>query len=265
MRCVTWNVNSLKARQERVEAWLAANAPDVCCLQETKCADAAFPAAAFSSLGYESVHHGNGRWNGVAILSRVGLADEQAGFFDDAAGSVEECRIVAATCAGVRVVCVYVPNGRTVGSEHYAAKLAWLARLREELGRIRGESVVCGDFNIAPADADVFDPAAFIGATHVTADERAALGAILERGFVDSLRHLHPAGPGPFTWWDYRAGAFHKGQGMRIDLALCTPGIATRLTGAWVDRDARKKGSLDSSPSDHAPLVIEWDSDGAAH
>lgn len=258
MRLVTWNVNSLKARQERVEAWLEDNEPDVCCLQETKCADTAFPAAAFAALGYESAHHGNGRWNGVAILSRVGLDDVHAGFADEDAASVTECRILAATCGGVRVLSVYVPNGRAVGSEHYDFKLSWLARLRAEIARVEGELVVCGDFNVAPSDADVFDPAAFVGMTHVTPAERAALGALLDDGLVDAMRRLQPEGPGPFTWWDYRGGAFHKGEGMRIDLALCSRGIAGRLTGAFVDREARKKGAFDSSPSDHAPLVVEW-------
>lgn len=261
MRLVTWNVNSLKARQARVEAWLAEHAPDVCCLQETKCSDAAFPADAFAALGYSSAHHGNGRWNGVAILSRVGLEDARAGFFDDEAGSIEECRILAATCAGVRVLSVYVPNGRVVDSEHYAAKLVWLGRLRTELARVAGEHVVCGDFNVAPGDADVFDPAAFVGSTHVTAAERAALQDLLDDGLVDALRRVHPEGTGPFTWWDYRAGAFHKGQGMRIDLALCSAGIASRLTGVFVDREARKKGAFDAAPSDHAPLVVDWADD----
>lgn len=261
MRLVTWNVNSLKARQDRVEGLLATLQPDVLCLQETKISDAAFPDMAFQALGYTSAHHGNGRWNGVAILSKSDLEGEQAGFFDDAPGSVEECRYLSATCGGVRVASVYVPNGRAVASEHYEAKLAWLGRLRRELDvgfAPDREAVVCGDFNIAPTDEDVFDPAAFVGATHVTPAEREALGSLVGWGLVDALRRVHPDGRGPFTWWDYRAGAFHKGEGMRIDLALCTSPVADRLTEVRVDRDARKKGPYESSPSDHAPLILEW-------
>ncbi|MDA8287325.1 MAG: exodeoxyribonuclease III [Actinomycetota bacterium] len=261
MRLVTWNINSLNARQARVEALLGELQPDICCLQETKIADRSFPAMAFEALGYESAHHGNGRWNGVAILSRVGLSEARAGFVDDEADSIEECRLLQANCGGTRVMCVYVPNGRSVDSEHYAAKLTWLARLRDELGRTCDPTtplVVCGDFNIAPGDDDVFDPAAFVGATHVTPQERAALGDLLAWGLVDAQRHVVPCGPGPFTWWDYRAGAFHKGEGMRIDLALCTRPVAEHLIEVRVEREARKKGTFDVAPSDHAPLVLDW-------
>ncbi|MCU1490691.1 MAG: exodeoxyribonuclease [Acidimicrobiaceae bacterium] len=261
MRLATWNINSLKARQSRVEAWLAATSPDVLCLQETKLADAVFPTAAFAALGYESAHHGNGRWNGVAILSRVGLADARAGFRDDEPGSEEQGRILSADCGGTRVISVYVPNGRVVGSEHFEAKLVWLHRLRAELEatcRPQDAVVVSGDFNVAPQDRDVFDIARFDGATHVTPAERSALVAVMDWGLVDVVRQTHPEGPGPFSWWDYRAGAFHKGEGMRIDLALCSTSIAAEVTSAEVDREARKKGALETPPSDHAPVIIEW-------
>lgn len=265
MRLATWNVNSLKARLERVTAWLVATETDVLCLQETKLADDAFPAESFAELGYASAHHGNGRWNGVAIVSRVGLEHPRPGFSGELAEAVEQCRVLAARCGGVEVVSVYVPNGRSVGSEHYLAKLAWLERLRGDLEPLcagGGDVVVCGDFNIAPDDRDVFDPAAFVGATHVTDKERDALGRLLECGLVDVVRQLHPDGPGPFTWWDYRAGAFHKGEGMRIDLALCSTALAGRVRSAEVDREARKRSTGEGAPSDHAPLVIDLDEPG---
>lgn len=260
LRLATWNVNSLKARLERVTAWLAEASPDVLCLQETKMADADFPAAAFAELGYASAHHGNGRWNGVAVLSRVGLEHVRPGFAGQPAEEVAECRVLAARCAGIEVLSVYVPNGRAVGSEHYAAKLEWLERLRGDLEALcagDGEVAVCGDFNVAPEDRDVFDPAAFVGATHVTPAEREALGRVLACGLVDVARALHPEGPGPFTWWDYRAGAFHKGEGMRIDLVLCTAGLAARARRAEVDREARKRSTGAGAPSDHAPVVVD--------
>jgi len=262
MRLATWNVNSLKARLSRVEAWLASSSPDVLCLQETKSTDAAFPAGRFATLGYESVHHGNGRWNGVAILSRVGLESPRPAFHGEDPAAVTECRIVAATCAGARVVSVYVPNGRVVDSEFYVAKLEWLARLRAELDATcaPGAAVaVCGDFNVAPADLDVFDPAQFAGATHVTGRERDALAVVLRWGLRDVVRELSPDGPGPFSWWDYRGGAFHKGEGMRIDLALLSAPLASRVTSAYVDREERKKGTSGEVPSDHAPVVVDID------
>jgi exodeoxyribonuclease-3 len=253
MRLVTWNVNSLTARLPRVVPWIEENAPDVICLQETKQADPAFPTQAFADLGYESAHHGDGRWNGVAILSRVGLLDPVGGL-----GSAEDeqgTRVVAATCDGVRVLSVYVPNGRSLDSEHYAGKLAWLARLRSYLGEHAdptGAVAVCGDFNVAPTDADVWDPAQFIGATHVSEPERAALQDLLAWGLEDAFARLHPEG-GVFSWWDYRAGDFHEGRGMRIDLVLLSRSLATRTTSAVIDRDARKG----KKPSDHAPVVVD--------
>lgn len=257
MRLVTWNVNSLGARLPYVLEWMAANEPDVVCLQETKLADDAFPGSAFADLGYETAHHGEGRWNGVAIASRVGLADPSRGFAaeEDAHG----CRLIAATCGGARVHSVYVPNGRSVDSEHYVAKLAWLARLRQYLGdtyRPDQAVAVCGDFNVAPRDVDLWDPSAFVGATHVSVPERQALDAICAWGLEDVFGRLHPDG-GVYSWWDYRAGDFHKGHGMRIDLVLLTPPLAAACHAARVDRDARKKSPAGHKPSDHAPVVVE--------
>lgn len=258
MRLVTWNVNSLSARLPLVVEWMEANGPDVLCLQETKQADDAFPEAAFADLGYCSAHHGDGRWNGVAVISRVGLDDPEPGLRseeDDAQG----CRMLAATCGGVRVHSVYVPNGRSVDSEFYRAKLTWLARLRAYLAETcspQDPVVVCGDFNVAPTDADVWDPAHFVGATHVTGPERAALGSVLDWGLVDVFGRLHPNG-GIFSWWDYRAGDFHKGHGMRIDLVLLSDTLADRCSRAEVDREARKKSPAGNKPSDHAPVVVD--------
>jgi exodeoxyribonuclease-3 len=255
MRLATWNVNSLTARLPRVEEWIEANQPDVLCLQETKQADAAFPSAFFAGLGYDAVHHGDGRWNGVAILSRVGLEDPSAGFGSEEDG--QGTRLVAATCGGVRVHSVYVPNGRTVDSEHYQGKLAWLARLGRYLADHydpAGRVALCGDFNVAPDDRDVWDPAAFVGATHVSPEERAALQALLDWGLVDVYRAEHPDG-GVFSWWDYRAGDFHQGRGMRIDLVLLSAQLAARAVDSRIDRDARKG----KKPSDHAPVVVDID------
>jgi exodeoxyribonuclease-3 len=261
MRIATWNVNSLRARLERVEAWLTAAAPDICCLQETKCEDEAFPEAAFAALGYQSAHHGNGPWNGVAILSKVGLEDPRAGFSDALADQADEARLLVANCGGIKVASMYVPNGRSVGSEFYLAKLAWLDRLASELEAEfdpKSPVALCGDFNIAPEDRDVWDVTQFVGATHVSEPERQALRRLLDWGLVDAMRRLEPDRDGPFSWWDYRAGAFHKGWGMRIDLVLVTEPLVLRLTAAHVDREARKKGiKAATQPSDHAPVVID--------
>ena len=257
MRLVTWNVNSLNARLGRVEEWLAECQPDVVCMQETKLADAAFPAMAFAGLGYESAHHGEGRWNGVAILSRVGLDDVVVGFGDGEPADAE-ARLLTATCGGVRVLSAYVPNGRALDHEHYQYKLRWLDRLVGHLEATAGGGVptaVCGDFNIAPTDLDVWDPAAVHGATHVSLPEREALGRILDRGLVDVFRERFPDTERLYSWWDYRAGNFHKGLGMRIDLVLASRSLADRVSWTLIDRNARK-GKL---PSDHAPLIVEID------
>ncbi len=255
MRLATWNVNSLKARLPRVEAWLAQVEPDVLCLQETKLADDAFPALTFQAMGYDAVHHGEGRWNGVAILSRVGLDAPASGFAPDDEVVGGEARIVSATCGGMRVTSVYVPNGRSLTDPQYQLKLAWLRRLRAHLDAAcdpAADVVVCGDFNIAPTDDDVWDPNEVHGATHVSEPEREALRQLEAWGLVDVFRRAHPEG-GIYSWWDYRAGNFHKGLGMRIDLVLASEPVAARVTSAYVDRDARKG----QKPSDHAPVVVE--------
>ena len=258
MRIATWNVNSLKARMERVPEWLSYAKPDVLCLQETKLSDASFPHMAFAALGYESVHHGSGQWNGVAILSRSSIDRAVMGFVDGGEPD-PDTRLVTAVCGGVRVSSVYVPNGRSVGSDHYAYKLAWLARLRRHLGALEQASpgepfAVCGDFNIAPTDEDVWDPAAFAGATHVTPEERGSLAELESYGLVDAFRQRWPQDR-LYTYWDYRAGDFHEHRGMRIDLVLVSKTLAGSVRWALVDRNARK-GKL---PSDHAPVLVDLD------
>jgi exodeoxyribonuclease-3 len=237
--------------------WLDQRQPDIVCLQETKLADDAFAELLGEDLGsegYEFAAHGEARWNGVAILSRVGLADVVAGL-DGAPGFPEpEARAISATCGGIRVRSVYVPNGRIPGSEHYHYKLAWLAALRDAVAADQDASIVCGDMNIAPADADVFDPDAYIGQTHVTPQERAALASLQAIGLQDVIRDRWP-GERIFTYWDYRAGMFQKNLGMRIDLVLATPAVATRVRAGWVDRHARKG----AGPSDHAPVIVDLD------
>ncbi|HEV3281970.1 MAG TPA: exodeoxyribonuclease III [Acidimicrobiales bacterium] len=255
MRIATWNVNSLTARLPRVEEWLAYAEPDVLCMQETKQADAAFPHSAFTALGYETVHHGDGRWNGVAIASRIGLAEASSGLGSEL--DTQGSRLIAADCGGVRVVSVYVPNGRSLDSDQYPAKLAWLARLRALLDETSSPDrplAVCGDFNVAPEDRDVWDPAQFEGATHVSPPERAAVGELLSWGLVDVFRRLYDD-DNLFTWWDYRAGNFHKHRGMRIDLILVTEALAGRTRYGLIDRNARKG----QKPSDHAPVFIDTD------
>lgn len=258
MKLVTWNVNSLRARIERVAQWTAAEQPDVLMLQETKCKDAVFPSHVFEELGYETVHHGNSQWNGVAIISRVGLEDARAGFFDETPDEDEECRVISATCGGVRLYSVYVPNGRSVESEHYRKKLDWLRRLLADLEATCTPDQfvgIFGDFNVAPEDRDVWDISQFAGATHVTDAEREAVQRLCSWGLRDAVRVLHPTEDSLFTWWDYRGGSFHRGWGMRIDLGLVSEPLASRLRYAAIDREARKG----PQPSDHAPLVVEVD------
>ncbi len=257
VRIATWNVNSLKARLERVLRWIAMFDPDVVCLQETKLADAAFPAVAFGELGYDCLHHGQGRWNGVAILSRVGIEDPVWGFGDGAEPD-RDARIVWATCDGVRVASCYVPNGRSLEHEQYQYKLAWLDRLAEDIrGQVRpdDELVVSGDFNIAPEDRDVWSPAMYEGGTHVSQAERDRLATLTRWGLFDVFREQYNEG-GLYTWWDYRAGAFHKRQGMRIDLVLATRSVADKVSLVIIDRNERK-GPKTDPPSDHAPVLME--------
>ena len=244
----------------RLLPWLDQRKPDVVCLQETKLADDAFGELLgdeLASRGYEVALHGEARWNGVAILSRAGLADVVAGIAGEPGFPQPEARAVAATCGGIRVHSVYVPNGREPDSDHYRYKLAWLAALRVAViaENPAGQSVlVCGDMNIAPADADVFDPDAFIGHTHVTAPERAALASLQAAGLRDVVRDRWPD-KRIFTYWDYRAGMFHQDLGMRIDLVLASDPVADRVRAAWVDREARKG----TGPSDHAPVIVDLD------
>jgi exodeoxyribonuclease-3 len=257
VRIATWNVNSVKQRLPRLLPWLDERRPDVVCLQETKLADDALAdllAGELAARGYEYAAHGEPSWNGVAILSRAGLEDVVRGL-DGAPGFPHpEARAIAATCGGIRVVSVYVPNGRVPDSEHYHYKLAWLAALRDVVAAGPDATVVCGDMNIAPADADVFDPDAYVGQTHVTAPEREALRSLQAVGLRDVVRDRWPDRR-VFTYWDYRAGMFHQDLGMRIDLILASDPVAARVQAAWVDRHARKgKG-----PSDHAPVIADLD------
>ena len=273
MRIATWNVNSLRARLEKVTWWLERAKPDVLLMQETKLADADAPTEAFRVAGYQLAHHGEGRWNGVAIASRVGIEEVVTNFgaplrppttpdvSDDE--PLAEARMIAAACGGVRVVSVYAPNGRLVGSPFYQAKLVWydrLARWLVEAADPAAALAIGGDFNVAPADADVWDPAACHGGTHVSEPERSAFHRLCAWGLTDAYR-LHHRESGRFTWWDYRAGNFHKNFGMRIDHLLVTPGLARRTVWAEIDREARKGKPV---PSDHAPLVIDLDERGHA-
>jgi exodeoxyribonuclease-3 len=254
MRVVTWNVNSLRARQERVEQWLTEVEPDVVLLQETKLADDAFPTLSFGALGYECAHHGQGQWNGVAILSRVGLTSVCAGFADGGPPD-RDARLLTATCGGVRVSSVYVPNGRSLDDDHYVYKLEWLDRLHAHLTADTdpaADVIVGGDFNIAPEDRDVYDPDRFVGATHTSEPERDRLARLGQWGLTDVFRE-RVAADGVYSWWDYRAGDFHQGRGLRIDLLLCSASVAARAGWCVVDRNARK-GKL---PSDHAPVVVD--------
>ena len=260
MRVATWNVNSVKQRMPRLLPWLDQRKPDVVCLQETKLADDAFRALLgdeLASRGYEVALHGEPRWNGVAILSRAGLADVVAGFPGEPGFPEPEARAVSATCGGIRVYSLYVPNGRVPDSDHYQYKLAWLAALGGDVSAqsAAGASLLlCGDMNIAPTDADVFDPRAFVGQTHVTPPERAALASLEAVGLHDVVRDRWPD-QRVFSYWDYRAGMFHKNLGMRIDLVLASDQIAGRTQAAWVDREARKG----TGPSDHAPVIVDLD------
>jgi exodeoxyribonuclease III len=257
VRIATWNVNSVTQRVPRLLPWLDERQPDVVCLQETKLADDAFLDLLGDELAdrdYAVAVHGEPTWNGVAILSRVGLADVVAGLAGAPGFPGPEARAVSADCGGIRVASVYVPNGRVPGSEHYAYKLAWLASLRAMVAAGPEATIVCGDMNIAPTDDDVFDPDAYIGETHVTPPERAALAELQELGLRDVVRDRWPD-ERVFTYWDYRAGMFHQDLGMRIDLVLASETVAGRVRAAWVDRQARKG----SGPSDHAPVIVDLD------
>jgi exodeoxyribonuclease-3 len=271
VRIATWNVNTLRARIDKVFWWLGRSKPDVLLMQETKLTDQDVPVDEFARQGYELAHHGEGRWNGVAIASRVGIEDVIRNFGEPLAPArtadtgddepLAEARMISAICAGVRVTSIYAPNGRVLGSPFYQAKLVWFQRLARWFQETRSASealVLGGDFNVAPTDADVWDPEACHGGTHVSPEERAAFGALVTWGLVDAYRLVHRE-PERYSWWDYRAGAFHKNFGMRIDHLLVSPSVAARVVGAEIDREARKGKP---TPSDHAPVVVDLDAEG---
>ncbi len=278
MRIATWNVNSLKARMDKVEWWLGRAEPDVLLIQETKLTDQDAPVMPFQMWGYELLHHGEGRWNGVAIASRVGIGGDVVTNFgdgpvrDSGPGSTtvfaeedfnpfDEARMLSAVAGAIRFVSLYAPNGRVVGSPFYDGKLAWYERLARWLAEAASTSeplVIGGDLNVAPEDIDVWNARAVHGGTHVSAPERAAFRRLLEWGLADTYRS-NRSEPGRFTWWDYRAGNFHKNLGMRIDHLLATPQVAKRVIWAEIDREARKGTPI---PSDHAPLLIDLDEPG---
>ena len=239
----------------RVEQWLVEVAPDVLCLQETKLTNDNFPADVFTELGYESAHHGLNQWNGVAILSKVGIEDPILGF-NEGIEADPDARLVSATCGGVRVHSVYVPNGREVDHEHYHYKLSWLGRLVDHLSATTdpsAEVIVAGDWNIAPTDIDVWDTAAFEGATHVTDRERDALAKVVDWGLIDTFRERHPD-PLLYSYYDYQAGRFHKREGIRIDYLLASAPLAERSVFDLVDRNGRKG----TKPSDHCPVLARY-------
>jgi len=281
MRIATWNVNSLKARMDALEHWLERADPDVLLMQETKLADEDAPAMWFGAAGYELVHHGEGRWNGVAIASRAGLTVDDvvtnfgdgpvrdsrsgaSGLDEEDFNPFDEARMLSALVGGVRVVCLYAPNGRVVGSPFFEGKLRWFERLRRWLDETRspGEPLVlAGDYNVTPSDEDVWDPVKAHGGTHVSEEERAALASLRDWGLVDGYRTVNPDARAHFSWWDYRAGMFHRNEGMRIDLLYATDPVAKRIVWSEIDREARKGPPV---PSDHAPVVIDLDEKGKA-
>ena len=261
MRIATWNVNSIRARLDRVIAWLERTGTDVLAMQETKCADEKFPTLPFEAIGYEVAHHGLNQWNGVAIASRVGLDDVGTSFPGQPTWGepgVVEARAIGATCGGVRVWSVYVPNGRTLVDPHYEYKLQWLSALRQAAGSWLEHDPtapigILGDWNVAPLDSDVWDLSVFEGATHVSVPERSAFAAFTDAGFTEITR-AHT--PDAYTYWDYQKLRFPRNEGMRIDFALASPALAASVVGAAIDRDERKgKGA-----SDHVPVVIQLQS-----
>lgn len=260
MRIASWNVNSLRARSDQVVSWLVERRIDVALLQETKCADAAFPFEELTTLGYESAHHGVNHWNGVAVISRVGLEDVLRGFRTPTA--FDEPRLIAANCGGVRCWSVYVPNGRAVDDPHFGYKLKWLAQLGLELCEhnvAARSALVAGDFNVGMTDLDFYDAKRWRNKKHATAEERAGVQGVIDLGLEDLARRHHPNDP-QFTWWNYVGTQFAKDKGLRIDLALGSPAVAARVDDVWVDRHARDPLVLHpAKPSDHAPLIIDLD------
>jgi exodeoxyribonuclease-3 len=256
MTIVTWNVNSVRARLDRVLAWLAKHEPDVLCLQELKTSLANLPVDAFKDAGYHVAAACQPTWNGVAILSREEPCDVLMGMNDGEDDA--QARLVAATVGGIRIVSVYVPNGQVPESDKYQYKLRWLDRLRTWLEHAPDPAVlmaVCGDFNIVPRDIDAHDPAIWTGSVLLNPEVRERLGALLDLGLVDVTARHHPEG-GPFSWWDYRMMAFPRNHGLRIDLILASQALADRCVQAWVDRDERKG----EKPSDHAPVLARFGS-----
>lgn len=258
MRIATWNVNSLRSRIDRVERFLERHGIDVLALQETKAREEQLPLMGLESAGYEIAYSGVSQWNGVAVLSRIGIEDVEIGFpempgYGDPV--VPEARAIGATCGGVRVWSLYVPNGRKVDDPHYHYKLAWLARLREAArGWLDTPTALVGDWNIAPRDEDVYDIAAFAKDTHVTPPERAAFQGFLDDGYVDVVRP-HAPGPEVFTYWDYYRQRFERNRGMRIDFVLGSPSFADRVVHGFIDREER----AGQGASDHAPVVVDLD------
>ena len=252
---MTWNVNSIRSRQEKVVDWMRRHSPDVLLMQETKCTDEVFGAPEFTgvyeAMGYEVAHHGHDHWNGVAVVSRVGLADVRRGFPGVNRPPYDEARLISAMCAGIRVWSVYVPNGRELDNHHYLFKLVWLERLRSAID-LGVPTVLAGDLNVAPADLDIYDPSRWRRRTHASPPERAGITALTDLGLRDVTREHHP-GPGVYTWWSYRPGQFEQQRGLRLDLALCTADIADRVHSVSIDTEERASGQA----SDHAPLVID--------
>ncbi|MEM7092099.1 MAG: exodeoxyribonuclease III [Actinomycetota bacterium] len=257
MRVISWNVNSIRSRAARLSALLERHEPDVVVLQETKCSDEVFAplSAPWEAMGYEITHHGVNHWNGVAILSRVGLDDIAHGFPGENREPYDEPRLITATCGGIRFHNVYVPNGRELDDPHYLFKLVWLERLRTVHDPSR-PTILLGDFNVAPADLDIYDPKRFRHTTHASPPERAAIQALLDTGLTDVTRR-HLPGEGVYTFWNYRPGQFERNRGLRIDLALCSADAAEIVTAVAIDTDERTPTNTGEKPSDHAPLVLD--------
>lgn len=255
VRLATWNVNSIRTRIDRVADWIERHQPDVLALQETKCTETDFPHERFAELGYESAHHGLDQWNGVALIARTGLSDVRRGFSGPQRTPYDEARLLVATCGPLRVASLYVPNGRELDDPHYLFKLVWLERLRSEAANELAQHphlALVGDFNVAPADGDIYEPKRWKRRTHASPPERSAIEALCDLGLTDVTRSHHDP-PGPWTWWNYRTNAITKDQGLRIDLALTSESLTAATESVWIDREER----MGERPSDHAPLVLE--------
>lgn len=259
MRIATWNVNSIRSRSARLLRWLDGHQPDVMLLQETKCTDEMFAerfAPSLEAAGYRVAHHGHDHWNGVAILSRVGLERVRRGLPGENRRPFDEARLITAECGGITVHSLYAPNGRALDDPHYLYKLVWFERLRGAVD-VSTPTVLAGDFNVAPNDADIYDPARWRRKTHASPAERAAVEQLTDDGLID-VGAAHLEGPDGYTWWNYRPGQLERNRGLRIDLLLGTPDIAQRVERVWVDRAERADDHPHEKPSDHAPLVIDW-------